>query len=168
MKTTARAAVGSALFTVVVPGTVVGLVPWLLARSFPEPGLPEGLRWLGFLLLVPGIAVLLDSVVRFVRARGTPAPPAPTVELVITGLYRYVRNPMYVGVLVALVGEALVYARAAILVYAAVAWLAVHLFVIGYEEPSLGRRFGASYDEYRRRVRRWIPTPPARRSVGGS
>jgi protein-S-isoprenylcysteine O-methyltransferase Ste14 len=152
--------VGSVAFTIVVPGTVVGLMPWLLARWFPQPALPGELRWLGLVLVVPGVAVLLDSVVRFVRVRGTPAPPAPTEELVVTGLYRFVRNPMYVGVLIALVGEALLYARAVILIYAAVAWLAVHLFVLGYEEPTLRRRYGSSYEEYTRRVRRWIPTRP--------
>jgi protein-S-isoprenylcysteine O-methyltransferase Ste14 len=157
VKTVGRAAAGAALFAVVAPGTVVGLVPCLLARWFPEPELPVALRPLGIALIVPGIVVLVDSMVRFVRARGTPAPVAPTEELVVAGLYRRVRNPMYVAIVVTLVGEALVYARAILLAYAAAMWLTFHLFVVLHEEPSLRRRFGADYEAYRGRVRRWLP-----------
>jgi protein-S-isoprenylcysteine O-methyltransferase Ste14 len=162
VKSLAGAAAASVAFASLVPGTVVGLAPWLLARWFPEPTLPAAIRPVGWLLVVPGLAVLTDSFIRFVRARGTPAPPAPTEHLVVAGLYRWVRNPMYVAIVVTLVGEALLYARVAVLVYAAVVWLAFHVFVLTYEEPALLRRFGGEYEDYRRRVGRWVPVRRSR------
>ncbi|MGH2684400.1 MAG: methyltransferase family protein [Actinomycetota bacterium] len=157
MRSVAGAAAASIAFAVLAPGTVVGLAPWLVARWFPEPVLPAAIRPVGWLLVIPGLAVLADSFIRFVRARGTPAPPAPTEHLVVAGLYRWVRNPMYVAIVATLVGEALLYARAAVLAYAAAVWVAFHLFVVLYEEPALARRFGSGYEDYRRRVGRWVP-----------
>ncbi len=157
MRSVVGAAAASIAFAIVAPGTVVGLVPWLLARWYPEPGLPAAIRPVGWVLVVPGLVVLADSFISFVRARGSPAPPVPTEHLVVAGFYRWVRNPMYVAIVVTLIGEALIYSRVVLIVYAALVWLAFHLFVLLYEEPSLARRFGAEYEDYRLRVGRWLP-----------
>jgi protein-S-isoprenylcysteine O-methyltransferase Ste14 len=90
-------------------------------------------------------------------ARGTPAPIDAPKELVVKGPYRYVRNPMYVGVLLAILGEAVYYETLLLVVYAAAAFLVVHTFVTTYEEPTLQRLFGEAYGRYRRRVGRWVP-----------
>lgn len=151
---------GTALFVILVPGTVIVYVPYLLTGW--EPRAPflglEVTRWLGVLLLFPAAWVFADFLIRFVReGRGTPAPVAPPTQLVVTGAFRYVRNPGYVGVLGLLVGQALLFASPAMLLYAAAMWLVFHLFVLLYEEPTLQRQFGESYEAYRRRVPRWIP-----------
>jgi protein-S-isoprenylcysteine O-methyltransferase Ste14 len=157
---TASSALGSLLFFVVAPGTVAGYVPYRLTRWRLEPallGLPS-LRWIGGVLVALGLAGLVECFARFaLEGRGTPAPVAPPTTLVVSGLYRYVRNPMYVTVLATLVGQALLFGSVRVLEYAAVAWLATHLFVLAYEEPTLRRTFGASYEAYRANVRRWRP-----------
>jgi protein-S-isoprenylcysteine O-methyltransferase Ste14 len=158
-----RAVLGTLLFVAVVPGTVIGLVPWWLARATP----PED-RFDGWLALVAGaalIAVCLPLFVafnfRFVwEGHGTPAPIAPTERLVVGGPFRWVRNPGYVAVIGLVVGEGLLYGSPRVLVYAALLWLGFHIFVVLYEEPTLRRTYGAEYDDYCRRVSRWIPTPP--------
>jgi protein-S-isoprenylcysteine O-methyltransferase Ste14 len=158
------AAVGSALFLVAAPGTVAGLVPWLLTgwRSNHSP-LP--LVALGALLVAAGAAVLLHAFARFVsEGLGTPAPIAPTEDLVVGGLYRYVRNPMYVAVGATIVGQALLLGRPGLLAYAALFWLVVAAFVHGYEEPTLSARYGDRYDAYRRAVPAWLPRPGRRPS----
>ncbi|MDQ4005520.1 MAG: isoprenylcysteine carboxyl methyltransferase, partial [Actinomycetota bacterium] len=111
MRSVVGAAWASIAFAVVAPGTVLGLVPWLLTRWYPEPGLPLVLRPVGWVLVIPALVVLADSFVGFVRARGTPAPPIPTEHLVVGGFYRWVRNPMYVAIVVTLIGEALISSR---------------------------------------------------------
>ncbi len=155
-----RAVLGSLLFLVVAPGTVAGLVPWWLSRwelGPPLLGLAP-LRALGAVLVVAGAAALLDSVARFaLRGLGTPAPVAPPGRLVVTGLYRHVRNPMYVAIVSAVLGQALMLGSTRVLAWALALWLGFHLFVVGYEEPTLRRSFGADYDAYRADVRRWIP-----------
>ena len=155
-----KAAVGSLVFLVVAPGVVAGLVPWLLTGwEFEEPvshWLP--LRIVGVVLLVAGLVVLLDAFTRFVREGvGTPAPVAPTEHLVVGGLYRYVRNPMYLAVGSMVVGQALLVGQLILLPYAALVGLAVWAFVRWYEEPTLLRRFGAEYEEYRSAVPGWWP-----------
>ena len=111
--------------------------------------------------------MLLDSWVRFVtRGRGTPAPIAAPKRLVVTGFYRWVRNPMYVAIILVVVGEALVFRSAALLLYAAVLWITFHLFVLLYEEPHLRGRFGPPYEEYVRSVPRWVPRPPKGEASG--
>jgi protein-S-isoprenylcysteine O-methyltransferase Ste14 len=153
-----RAAILSGVFAMIAPGTALVLLPWLVARWFPDPSVTGPWRLAGLLLILPGAVIVVDSFVRFVRqGRGSPAPVAPPDRLVVSGLYRYVRNPMYVGILAIVIGEALLWGRLALLPYAAVLWLAFHLFVTLYEEPVLRRRFGASYDTYQRSVPRWIP-----------
>jgi len=88
---------------------------------------------------------------------GTPAPTTPTERLVLTGLYRFVRNPMYLAVVFLICGQALLLGSRPLLLHAGATWLAFHAFVLFYEEPVLGRRFGGAYQEYRRHVRRWWP-----------
>jgi protein-S-isoprenylcysteine O-methyltransferase Ste14 len=154
------AAIATALFLVVAPGGVAGLGPWLLSdwrMAAPFFGV-AALRWLGGALILAGVAILLESFARFVReGAGTPAPIYPTDRLIVTGLYRHVRNPMYVGVAAVIFGQALLLGRAGLLLYGAVVCLGFHLFVRFYEEPSLERRYGAQFAAYRAGVRRWLP-----------
>jgi protein-S-isoprenylcysteine O-methyltransferase Ste14 len=151
---------GSALFFVVAPSTVAGLVPWWISRWEFQPSL-FGLgatRLVGGVLIVVGLLSLIDSFARFaLQGSGTPAPIAPTQNLVVTGLYRHVRNPMYVAVVAVVLGQAALFGDGRLLAYGALVWLACHVFVVGYEEPTLARRFGAEYEEFRVNVPRWIP-----------
>jgi protein-S-isoprenylcysteine O-methyltransferase Ste14 len=150
------ALVGSAIFLVVAPGTVALWVPWMICRW--EGTAPLPLRVAGVVLILAGLPVLLDSFARFaLQGFGTPAPIAAPTHLVVTGWYRYVRNPMYVAVLAIVIGQALVFGSIGVLEYAALAWLVTHFFVVLYEEPTLRRTFGSEYDAYARAVRRWIP-----------
>lgn len=147
------------LFTLVVPGTVAGVIPGLLlvyGRSLPP--LPAGpLRYAGVVLLVLGVLIYLWCSAEFTfRGHGTPSPTDPPRELVVTGLYRYSRNPMYVGVASTLFGTALFFQSADVLLYATLVLLAFHLRVIYYEEPTLERSFGASFRRYREEVPRWF------------
>jgi len=152
-----RAAMGSALFFLAAPGVVVGLVPWWLTRWVAMPT-PLPLRILGGVLLVLALPLLVSAFVRFVRdGLGTPAPVAPTEELVVTGAYRYVRNPMYVAVVAAIVGQALLLGQTGLLAYAALVAVLVATFVRVYEEPVLRRKFGEKYEAYRRAVPAWVP-----------
>lgn len=155
-----RAAVGSALFFLVAPGTVVGVVPWLLTGWEIRAPLPYWmpLRVAGAVLLIAGVAVAAQAFVRFVvEGLGTPAPVAAPERLVVGGLYRRVRNPMYVALLVAIAGEALLLGQVSLLVYAAAVGVITNLFVRFYEEPALHRRFGDQYEAYRRAVPGWWP-----------
>ena len=155
------AALGSALFFLLAPGVVVGLIPWLLTEGWqarePVPYWAP-MRVLGAVLLVAGLIALVGAFVRFVvEGFGTPAPVAAPECLVIGGVYRYVRNPMYVAVLAAIVGQALLLGQLGLLLYAVAAWVVVAAFVRFYEEPTLTRRFGADYEAYRRAVPAWWP-----------
>jgi len=148
---------GSALFFLAAPGVVVGLVPWWLTRWAVLPT-PLPLRILGGVLLVLALPLLVSAFVRFVRdGLGTPAPVAPTEELVVTGAYRYVRNPMYVAVVAAIVGQALLLGQTGLLGYAVLIAVLVATFVRVYEEPVLRRQFGEKYEAYRRAVPGWVP-----------
>ena len=154
------AAVGSAVFFLLAPGVVAGLIPWLLTRWQAREPLPywAPVRVLGGILLVAGLIALVQAFVRFVvEGLGTPAPVAAPDRLVVGGVYRYVRNPMYVAVLAAITGQALLLGRLGLLLYAGFAWLVVAAFVRWYEEPTLIRRFGADYEAYRRAVPAWWP-----------
>ena len=153
-----RAALGSLVFLAVAPGVVAGLLPWLLTGWRAERAVPLPVRLAGFALVVAGVAALLQAFVRFVaEGIGTPAPVAPTQRLVVGGLYRYVRNPMYLAVGAAIVGQALILGRPGLLLYALAFGVAVAAFVQLYEEPTLTRQFGAEYDSYRRAVPAWWP-----------
>jgi protein-S-isoprenylcysteine O-methyltransferase Ste14 len=149
------------VFTLVVPGTVTGLVPYLLWRSrLPRPPVElGGARLLGLLPLAAGVLIYLWCLWDFMRARGTPAPIDAPKELVARGLYRYVRNPMYVGVLLIVLGEALWLATGLLVLYALLVFVAFHVFVVAYEEPTLQRHFGEAYTRYRQQVGRWLPHP---------
>jgi protein-S-isoprenylcysteine O-methyltransferase Ste14 len=154
------AAMGSAVFFLLAPGVVVGLIPWLLTRWQAREPVPywAPMRVLGAILLVAGLIALIRAFVRFVmEGLGTPAPIAAPERLVVGGAYRYVRNPMYVAVLAAIVGQALLFGRLGLLLYAAAVWLLVAAFVQLYEEPTLTRRFGADYEAYRCAVPAWWP-----------
>lgn len=149
------------LFTILVPGTVTVLIPYLLLSSGIQQWFPVKfgvVRFLGPVPMLMGILIYLRCAWDFTfTGRGTPAPIDPPKELVVKGLYRYVRNPMYVGVLLILLGEALLFESVVVLLYALLLLSASHLFVIFYEEPTLARMFGASYERYRQSVRRWLP-----------
>ena len=158
---------GSALFFLVAPGFVAGLAPYWITSWKLEPAMlgVQAVRWIGAALMLMGAAGLIDSFARFaVQGLGTPAPPFPTERLVATGLYRYVRNPMYIAVIGSILGQALLLSSAALLAYGAVVWLAFHVFVVAYEEPALTDQFGPSYAAYRANVPRWIPRLRARRA----
>jgi protein-S-isoprenylcysteine O-methyltransferase Ste14 len=152
-----QAALGSGLFLFAAPGVMAGLIPYLLT-GWDSTDPPVAIAVLGALLIAAGIAGVLATFARFVlEGRGTPAPVAPTEELVVGGLYRYVRNPMYVAVDTTIIGQALLLGRPALLIYAAAFWALVAAFVHGYEEPTLSERYGAQYDAYRRAVPAWVP-----------
>jgi protein-S-isoprenylcysteine O-methyltransferase Ste14 len=145
---------------------VAGLVPWLLTRWHADEQ-PLVLRILGGAVLALGAALVLETTTRFVlQGRGTPAPWAPPERFVVRGSYRLTRNPMYVGVIALIVGQALLLGREALFAWAAAAWLLFHLFVVLEEEPGLRRRFEAEYEDYCKRVPRWLATPS--RSPGSS
>ncbi len=149
----------SLLWAALLPGVVAGYVPWRffgLAQASVTWRNPLDL--LGILLIAAGVALLGACIFEFARSgRGTLAPVDPPRQLVVQGLYRYVRNPMYLSVTAILLGELLVTRSPALLAYWALWFAAVNLFVIGYEEPALRRQFGASYAQYADAVGRWIP-----------
>jgi len=154
------AVVGTGLFFLIAPGTVAGYLPWLITRWHTESAAPWtlALKVFGALVLVAGMAILVESFVRFaVKGLGTPAPPLPTRHLVVSGLYRYVRNPMYLAVAAIIFGQALTFTSSSLLAYGALVCAAFHLFVVAYEEPSLRSRFGAEYIDFCAAVPRWIP-----------
>ena len=156
----ATAILGSALFFVIAPMTLAGLVPWMVTHwEFQAPfGGVEVTRVAGIALIVVGLPGLLDSFARFaIQGIGTPAPIAPTENLVVSGLYRHVRNPIYVAVVAIVLGQAALFGDARLLWYGALLWLAFHIFVVAYEEPTLRQTYGAQYEDYRGNVPRWIP-----------
>ena len=150
-------ALKSILFLILAPGIVAGYVPLALLRH--EPQLESGFfAYLAFPLWLIGMVILLWCFWDFlIKGRGTPAPIDPPKELVATGLYNYVRNPMYVGVLIIIIGHFLWFKTIWMIAYMAVVFLAFHLFVTLYEEPHLKKTFGAAYEDYVRKVPRWIP-----------
>jgi protein-S-isoprenylcysteine O-methyltransferase Ste14 len=155
-----KAAIGSAAFFVLAPGGVAGLVPWLLTRWRLQEPLPFWLplRVLGAAVLLAALAVLISAFVRFaLEGLGTPAPVAPPDRLVVGGLYRYVRNPMYLAVLSLVIGQALLLGQLVLFAYAAVVCTAFTAMVRWHEEPALHRQFGGQYDTYRAAVPGWLP-----------
>ena len=154
------AVLGSAAFFVVAPCTVAGLIPWSITGWHLQPpflGL-ELTRGIGVLMILAGVPGLIDAFARFaLQGLGTPAPIAPTEALVVTGLYRYVRNPIYVAVVAIILGQALLMGDSRLIVYGAVLWLSFHAFVVAYEEPTLEQTFGEEYQAFRAAVPRWIP-----------
>jgi protein-S-isoprenylcysteine O-methyltransferase Ste14 len=148
------------VFTIFVPGTVAGYVPWRLrqnATPVPVTG-PE--EWAAIAVIAIGIAIYLHTAFWgfALLGGGTPAPIAPTKILVVKGLHRFVRNPMYIGVALVIGGQAWLFHSRHIAIYMVCMLLVAHLFVVFYEEATLHKQFGEEYDRYRTSVPRWIPT----------
>jgi protein-S-isoprenylcysteine O-methyltransferase Ste14 len=167
------AAIASAAFFVAAPGTVAALVPWLITRWHIPDVDPAWriIQIIGVVLIVVGAIPPIHAFAQFVNAGGTPMPIAPTQHLVVSGFNRYLRNPMYAGLLLVIIGQAMLFGSGWLLVYAAVAWMVTASFVRWYEEPTLTRQFGAQYLAYRRNVPAWWPrlrpwTPTPHRSRG--
>jgi protein-S-isoprenylcysteine O-methyltransferase Ste14 len=157
-----KAALGSTLFFFAAPCVVAGLIPWWIS------GWDDPRFWPAALVIIAGILIVVRAFIRFVReGHGTPAPLAPTEHLVIGGDFRYVRNPMYVGVVAIILGQALLFLNLPLLAYAAVAWVVMATFVRSYEEPVLRQRYAAQYEEYRKAVPAWIPRMRPRRRIDG-
>ena len=154
------AVIGSAVFLVIAPGVVAGWIPWWISGwrlEAPFFGMPI-FRVVGGVLVTLGVIGVLDSFLRFaLQGMGTPAPVFPTRHLVITGLYRHVRNPMYVSVVSVIFGQGLILGNVTLLAYGALVWLLFHLFVLVYEEPTLRASFGSEYQTFCAEVPRWIP-----------
>jgi protein-S-isoprenylcysteine O-methyltransferase Ste14 len=155
----------SAFWTIVFPGFIAGYVPW---RYFEVSEVPfdhrNPVHLVGLLLIALGAALLLACIYEFARrGRGTLSPADPPKELVVQGLYRYVRNPMYLSVLTIIAGEVVLTRSGDLAIYWLCFFLATSIFVLGFEEPYLRSRFGDSYERYTREVGRWIPrlTPAA-------
>ena len=154
------AVLGSAAFFVVAPCTLAGLVPWSITGWQFQPaffGL-EPTRGLGAAMILAGVPGLVDAFARFaLQGLGTPAPIAPPRHLVVTGLYRHVRSPIFVAVVAIVLGQAVLMGDWRLVVYGALLWLAFHLQVVAYEEPMLEQTFGKEYEAFRAGVPRWIP-----------
>jgi protein-S-isoprenylcysteine O-methyltransferase Ste14 len=155
----ARAWVGTVVFLVLAPGVVAGLIPAIITgwRIRWDGGWASPVVVPAAVVTLGGVLVLLDAFIRFARADGTPAPPMPTGHLVVAGPYRYVRNPMYLAVLAIILGQALLFGSLGTVIWAAIVLLAVVVFVVVYEQPTLELEYGDEYREYRRNVRGWIP-----------
>jgi len=156
----AIAVLGSTLFFVLVPLMLAAFVPWWITQwEFQRAFFGVELtRVLGGVLIIAGVPGLVDSFARFaLEGVGTPAPVAPTQKLIVTGLYRYVRNPIYIAVVAVILGQALLFGDERLLSYGALFWLACHVFVVTYEEPTLKRTFGMEYETFLANVPRWIP-----------
>jgi len=146
------------IFTILVPGTVAGIVPWLLLQSSGGANLTLSLWLIGLLPLLLGAGLYFWCAGAFTFiGKGTPAPIDAPVFLVREGPYQWVRNPMYLAVLSVIIGEAILFHSLLLLGYALLPWVATHLFVVFYEEPTLRRQFGESYAAYLRTVPRWLP-----------
>jgi protein-S-isoprenylcysteine O-methyltransferase Ste14 len=154
------AILGTGVFLVLAPGTFDVFVPWWISRWRVHAAFPGFwvLQMLGGVVIVVATPIVLESFARFaLQGVGTPAPVFPTQRLVVSGFYRYVRNPMYMAVVSIVLGQALVFGDLRVLAYGVVAWLVTHLFVLFYEESTLRRTFGAKYENYCAHVRRWVP-----------
>ncbi len=154
------AVLGSALFFVIAPLVLAGFIPfgvtqWEFRPAFFGVALT---RILGGLLIIVGAPGIVDSFARFaLQGLGTPAPIAPPQKLVVTGLYRYVRNPIYIALVAVIWGQALLFGDSGLLWYGALLWLFFHVVVVMVEEPTLKETFGTEYERFRTHVPRWIP-----------
>ncbi len=145
------------VFTILIPGSFVIVLPifiGLASRSQPFAGYSAA----GPFLILAGAMIYIWAATAFVReGEGTPSPTAPPLKFVALGPYRYVRNPIYVGELIVIIGIAAIYGSALVLFYASGLFAILFLFIVGYEEPDLMRRFGSAYEDYVREVGRWLP-----------
>lgn len=150
---------GSALFFLVAPGVVAGAMPWLLTDWTSREFVPDPLVQIpGGLMIAAGVVFLVHAFGRFaLEGRGTPAPVAPTERLVVGGVYRFVRNPMYLAVVSIILGQALIFRSSAAFLYAVLIAAMTATFVKVYEEPELARTHGADYEAYRKAVPGWWP-----------
>jgi protein-S-isoprenylcysteine O-methyltransferase Ste14 len=168
------AAIGSAAWFVAIPGTFMVLIPWRITGGEFHRPLPYWIvaQAVGVLLICAGLVPIVTVFVQFTMAGGTPIPLAPPQHLVVTGFNRYVRNPAYVGFLMVVLGETLLFGQFGLLEYAAICWAVGAAGVRWYEEPSLTRRFGTEYEAYRRAVPAWWPRlrpwTPSERDVSGA
>jgi len=148
------------IFTILQPGIVVGLLPYLLIRDKVDSFFMVPLRmhqYVGAFIFVLGWCLIIYCVYRFaVEGKGTLSPVDPTKHLVVKGLYQYSRNPMYIGVMLALIGEVIFSLSLQVLIYSIIVFIAFHLFIILVEEPRLRRDFGEEYQAYCRKVGRWV------------
>ena len=159
-----RLALRNLLFTIVVPGLGGVYAPWWILTHGDTT--PEGRVWPAVAVIALGAALYLWCVSLFATVgRGTPGPWDAPRRFVAVGPYRWVRNPIYIAALLVVVGEAWLFLSLPLLLYAGGLAVGVHLFVIGYEEPTLRRRFGDEYTAYQRNVGRWLPRPPRRDSA---
>ncbi len=145
---------------IVHPGVVAGLIPYLiLGNSFTKVFAGNFIlqHYIGLVIFAAGLVVMLDCIIRFaIFGKGTLSPADPTKKLVVSGYYRYSRNPMYLGVLLILAGEAVFFKSAYLSIYFLLIVLAFNLFIRFFEEPRLARQFGGEYEEYCRKVNRWF------------
>lgn len=147
-------------FTILQPGIVAGLIPFLILEDeinniFAQPWTYQ--HYLGAIVLLIGFIVMLTCIISFaVNGRGTLSPIDPTKRLVITGLYKFSRNPMYVGVTMILIGEAIFSQSSYLWIYSLFVFVAFNIFIRLHEEPRLRKDFGEEYDQYCKKVRRWI------------
>jgi protein-S-isoprenylcysteine O-methyltransferase Ste14 len=160
-------AIRSIIWAALLPGVFAGYVPWrFFGLADVRLTLHDPLHLVGLVFIGLGVGLLTACIWEFARSgRGTLAPIDPPSELVVRGLYRYVRNPMYLSVTTIVLGELLLTQSLGLFIYWAIWFAVVNLFVIGYEEPTLRRQFGASYERYSQTIPRWIPSfrSPTRR-----
>jgi len=150
------------IFSILVPGTVAGIIPWLLLQGSGNLVLRIPSIWMiGLFPLLLGVGLYLWCAGAFTFiGKGTPAPIDAPKVLVVQGLYRWVRNPMYIAVLSVVIGEAILFHSILLVEYALVLWGVFHMFVVFVEEPLLRSQFGASYETHFRTVPRWLPRLP--------
>jgi protein-S-isoprenylcysteine O-methyltransferase Ste14 len=147
-------------FTILQPGLVTGLFPYLLLRGEGKSFFPDAWsiwQYFGLIIMIAGFSILMRCILQFpTEGKGTISPLDPTKKLVIRGLYKYSRNPMYLGAILLLIGESVFWESLRLAGYTAIVFAGFHLFILLHEEPRLKRDFGAEYDEYRQKVRRWL------------
>lgn len=147
-------------YTILLPGMVAGYFPYLILGRpirLQTAESPNVIQYLGVPVFLTGLIILVSCIAWFAtHGKGTLSPLDPTKKLVLSGLYRYTRNPMYAGVMLMLIGEAMFYRSGSLWLYSAFVFIAFNLFIIGFEEPRLRKEFSKEYDDYCVKVRRWL------------
>lgn len=147
-------------FTILQPGMVAGLIPYWIAGS-PGTGTFKNnlssFQYIAIFIFAAGIAILFYCISMFaVKGKGTLSPADPTKKLVVSGLYKFSRNPMYIGVMLMLIGEAIFFNSGGLWIYTSIVFIAFNLFIVLHEEPRLKEDFGTEYQQYSKAVRRWV------------